>query len=83
MIAILAVVVLRFARSRQEEEQLNSEFEAARTVQQLLIPEAAPHLPGFCIESVYKPAKHVGGDFFYIRPEEEGGILPAFQAAAR
>jgi sigma-B regulation protein RsbU (phosphoserine phosphatase) len=75
VLAVLGVVVLRFARSRHEEEQLNSEFEAARTVQQLLIPEAAPPVPGFRIESAYKPARHVGGDFFYIRPEEEDGIL--------
>ena len=75
LIAILAVVVLRFARSRQEEEQLNSEFEAARSVQQLLIPEVPPDVPGFRIESVYKPARHVGGDFFYIRAEEQEGTL--------
>jgi hypothetical protein len=75
LIAILAVVVLRFARSRQEEEQLNSEFEAARTVQQLLIPEVVPDVPGFCIESVYKPSRHVGGDFFYIRADEKESFL--------
>lgn len=75
LIAILAIVVLRFARSRHEEEQLNSEFEAARTVQQLLIPEVAPPVPGFRIESVYKPSRQVGGDFFYIRTEEQDGIL--------
>ncbi len=75
VLAVLGIVVLRFARSRHEEEQLNSEFEAARTVQQLLIPEAAPRVPGFRIESAYKPARYVGGDFFYIRPEEGNGIL--------
>jgi sigma-B regulation protein RsbU (phosphoserine phosphatase) len=32
-------------------------------------------VPGFKIESVYAPAKHVGGDFFRILPEADGGVL--------
>ena len=75
LIAILAIVVLRFARSRQEEEQLNNEFDAARTVQRVLIPEQPPQIPGFRIETAYKPARHVGGDFFYVQPQEHDGVL--------
>jgi len=43
-------------------------------MQQRLVPPAVD-VPGFRIESVYKPAAHVGGDFFYIRPLEQGGVL--------
>jgi serine phosphatase RsbU (regulator of sigma subunit) len=75
LIANLGIVVLWFARSRREEEHLQSEMEAARAVQQMLIPEKIPHILGFRIESAYKPARQVGGDFFYIRPEEAGGVL--------
>jgi hypothetical protein len=32
----------------------------------LRIPDAIPSVPGFKIESVYKPASEVGGDFFQI-----------------
>jgi hypothetical protein len=39
-----------------------------------VVPPAAD-LPGFLIESVYKPVRHAGGDFFYIRPVEQGGLL--------
>ncbi len=77
LIAILAIVVLRFARSRQEEDHLRSEREAARAVQQVLVPEAIPTVPGFRIESVYKPAGEVGGDFFQILPIAAGGVLIA------
>src|ERR1700677_2384234 len=31
------------------------ELEAARTVQQVIIPEEIPAVPGFMIDSVYKP----------------------------
>ena len=75
ILAVMAILVLRFARSRQEEEQLKGELDAAQAVQQMLIPETAPLVPGFRIESAYKPARHVGGDFFYIRPCEDSGLL--------
>jgi serine phosphatase RsbU (regulator of sigma subunit) len=75
LLAILGIVVLRFARSRHEEEQLKNEREAARAVQQVLIPDAIPGVPGFRIESVYKPAGEAGGDFFQIVPIANGGVL--------
>lgn len=75
LIAILAVVVLRFARSRHEEDLMKSELEAARAVQQVLVPAENPAIPGFRIESIYKPAGEVGGDFFQILPTPAGGVL--------
>jgi hypothetical protein len=75
LVAILAIVVLRFARSRHQEDQLKSEREAARAVQQVLIPEEIPTIHGFKIESVYKPAGEVGGDFFQILPTPANGVL--------
>jgi hypothetical protein len=52
-----------------------TELEAARAVQQVLIPDEIPNLPAFKIESVYKPAGQVGGDFFQILPTAHGGVL--------
>jgi len=75
VLAVLGVVVLRFARSRHEEDVLKSEMEAAREVQQVLIPDAIPSVPGFKVESIYKPAGEVGGDFFQILATPEGGVL--------
>jgi uncharacterized membrane protein (Fun14 family) len=74
-ISILAILVLRFARTRRDEERHASELEAARAVQQVLVPEEIPAVPGFRIESVYKPAGQVGGDFFQILPTKNGGVL--------
>ena len=77
LLAVLAVLPLRFARSRRDEERLSAEMESARTVQQVLIPNEIPSVPGFEIECVYKPAGHVGGDFFQIIPIAAGGTLIA------
>ena len=47
---------------------LAAEFEAARAVQQVLVPAENPSIPGFRIDSIYQPAGEVGGDFFQICP---------------
>ena len=52
-----------------------TELEAARAVQQVLIPDQIPSVPGFKIESVYRPAGQVGGDFFQILPLTSGEVL--------
>ena len=75
LFAMLILLVRRFTRTRQQEERLTSELEAARAVQQVLIPEEIPEIPGFQIQSVYKPAGQVGGDFFQIVATESGGVL--------
>ena len=75
LIAVVAVLPLRFARSRRDEERLAGEMESARTVQQVLIPNEIPPVPGFQIHCVYKPAGQVGGDFFQVIPLASGGAL--------
>ena len=74
-VSILAILVLRYARTRRDEERMASELEAARTVQQVLIPEEIPNIPGLALKCVYKPAGQVGGDFFQILPTPNNGAL--------
>ncbi|MDE3188340.1 MAG: SpoIIE family protein phosphatase [Acidobacteriota bacterium] len=75
LIAMLAILSNRFMRSRREELRLAGEFEAARSVQSLLVPATAPSTPGFAVESVYIPASEVGGDFFHVSPDDDGSLL--------
>ena len=72
LLAMLVILVRRFTRTRRHEETYEREREAARTVQQVLIPEAIAGVPGYEIESVYRPFGEVGGDFFQILPSAEG-----------
>jgi serine phosphatase RsbU (regulator of sigma subunit) len=44
-------------------------------VQQVLVPEAIPSIPGFRTSAVYKPFSEVGGDFFQILHAGNGGVL--------
>ena len=55
--------------------RIDEELRNARAVQQVLIPDELPQVPGFAIESVYKPAGEVGGDFFQIVAVEDGVLV--------
>jgi hypothetical protein len=79
LLAMLAILIYRFNRMSQEEERLEGELGAARSVQHILIPDETPFLPGFKIASVYKPASEVGGDFYQVIPLEELGCAAGDQ----
>ena len=47
----------------------------AQEVQQVILPQALTVLPGLVVESDYRPAREVGGDFFQILPNASDGSL--------
>jgi hypothetical protein len=74
----LAIVyaVLRYAVDyRHRQTAMEREFQNAREVQQVLVPETLPSIPGFTLTSAYKPALEVGGDFFQILSAGDGEAL--------
>jgi hypothetical protein len=74
--AVTLIILARdLIHDRTEKQRLSAELAASRAVQQILIPEEIPAIPGFDIQSVYKPYGEVGGDFFQILPLPEGGVL--------
>ena len=75
LLSIGLLIFRRFSRVSLDQAKVISDLESARTVQQILIPEALPVIAGFRIESVYHPAQQVGGDFFQIIPMAGGGVL--------
>ena len=79
--ATLLLLVIAFAvfrnlmESRRRQVALEQELESARELQQVLIPETLPAVPGFALTSAYRPAQEVGGDFFQIIPINERETL--------
>jgi serine phosphatase RsbU (regulator of sigma subunit) len=65
----------RYVKTRTENVLFESEMAAARQVQQVILPNPNQTFPGFAIESVYKPAREVGGDFFQILQVDDSGLL--------
>lgn len=73
--ATLVVYVRDLTEDRREKQRLTAELAAGHAVQHVLIPDHQLSIPGFHIESVYKPAGEVGGDFFQIVPLKQNGVL--------
>jgi hypothetical protein len=65
----------RYVITRTEKALLESEMAAARQVQQMILPDPHLAIPGFAVESAYRPAREVGGDFFQVLPVADGGLL--------
>ena len=67
-IVMLIAMTFRLRRIQDRSRAIEQEMAAARSVQQILIPDQLPSIPGLTIESAYLPAQEVGGDFFQILP---------------
>ena len=48
----------------REQERIKRELEIAREVQQKLLPNEMPQIPGFEIDGICRSAREVGGDYF-------------------
>lgn len=76
LLSALALFIMLGRRawgSWREGNNLRAEFDAAREVQErLVIPP--PEIPGFRMERAYFPATQVGGDFYHIRADDDGGV---------
>lgn len=60
-------------------EQLASHLETAATIQQRLLPQSPPNLPGFDINGILRSSTSVSGDFYDFIPLDDGclGIIIA------
>jgi hypothetical protein len=78
-IATLVIFIRDLIRDRRDKQRMAAELAAGRAVQHVLIPEDVPAIPGFIVQSVYKPFGEVGGDFFQVLPINNnplsGGVL--------
>jgi serine phosphatase RsbU (regulator of sigma subunit) len=74
--AVTMVLLFRqIARDRREQHRLAGELEAARTVQQLLLPAPEVTAAGYSVDAVYAPALEVGGDFHWRRVASDGSLV--------
>ncbi len=58
----------------QARERLENEMRVARLVQQTLLPQGVPELPGWQIAAYYQPARAVGGDFYDFNYFADGRV---------
>jgi sigma-B regulation protein RsbU (phosphoserine phosphatase) len=72
---LVAVRMHRLRRSEETAARLEGQFAAARSVQEMLLTGGGNTSPYYEIETVYRPAEQVGGDFFRIIDLANGGRL--------
>lgn len=76
LVSVLVFLMLRrLLQSLERQRQMALDVKQAQEVQQVILPEARTTLPGLVIESEYRPAREVGGDFFQIIPQASDGSL--------
>jgi hypothetical protein len=68
LLAILFVAWRYFVEQAQRQNAMAQEYHSAQEIQQVLIPDALPALPGYAVTSANRPAQEVGGDFFQLMP---------------
>ncbi|HEX3662975.1 MAG TPA: PP2C family protein-serine/threonine phosphatase [Acidobacteriaceae bacterium] len=68
VVALTILLVRRLILSLRHQRILALDVKQAQEVQRVILPEARTALPGIVVESEYRPARQVGGDFFQVIP---------------
>ncbi len=66
----LLTMLLEMMKSKIE--LFEKELSIAEKIQQKLIPEKIPEIPGYDLHAYYHPSKHVGGDYYDFHLTENG-----------
>jgi sigma-B regulation protein RsbU (phosphoserine phosphatase) len=64
----------RLMAENAEKRQMDREFALAREIQQRLLPEDPPPLPGYELHGSNVASRQVSGDYFDFRPRSDGKI---------
>jgi hypothetical protein len=75
VLAVGALLLRRLTISVRDQRRMALDVKQAQEVQQVILPQARTIYPGLAIESEYRPAREVGGDFFQIIPHPMDGSL--------
>ncbi len=76
LVLVLAVLLVRrLILSIRRQRLMALDVKQAQEVQRVILPEAGTTVPGLVIESEYRPALQVGGDFFQIIPHPADGSV--------
>ena len=67
VVALTFLLVQRVRSTNRERASLLGEMQAARQIQQLLVPASLDATSGWNVETAFRPAREVGGDFYRCR----------------
>jgi serine phosphatase RsbU (regulator of sigma subunit) len=67
----------RLMAEAAEKKQMDREFALAREIQQRLLPESPPTIPGYELQGSNTASRQVSGDYFDFRPRPDGKVYAA------
>ncbi len=71
----LMVLYLRYRDEQARQVAVDQDLAAARRMQEQLLAGSERNPAGFAIETVYRPAREVGGDFYRTVALEDGSLV--------
>jgi sigma-B regulation protein RsbU (phosphoserine phosphatase) len=73
--AAISLANAELHRESIEKERLQREVELASQIQRQILPSGVPDVPGFELAGWYRPARHIGGDYYdFFRLPGEGRL---------
>ena len=76
-LAIISIENAHLFKDAIEKQRMEDELNIAREIQQGLLPEKLPSIPGFDIAALTIPSKEVGGDYYDIITRQNGEYILA------
>jgi sigma-B regulation protein RsbU (phosphoserine phosphatase) len=76
-LAIISIENARLFKEAIEKQRMEDELNIASEIQQGLLPEKLPSIPGFDIAALTIPSKEVGGDYYDVIMREKGEYILA------
>lgn len=70
-LAIISIENARLFQETLEKQRLEDELKIAREIQQGLLPQKLPQIPGYDLAAVNVSSKQVGGDYYDVLPRSE------------
>ena len=70
-LAIISIENARLFQETLEKQRLEDELKIAREIQQGLLPQKLPQIPGYDLAAVNVSSKQVGGDYYDVLPRSQ------------
>jgi phosphoserine phosphatase RsbU/P len=72
VVAMTLLLVQRLRSTNRDRASLQGEMDAARRIQQLLVPSTIEPAAGWNVDAAFLPAREVGGDFYHCDALPDG-----------
>lgn len=75
LVSIAPEILFRHRQDSLEHARATAELDAAREIQQRLVPAQLPSVEGYALDAAYVPAAEVGGDLYQVFGQSDGSAL--------